>query len=160
MEKCKWTCLSRYIKSSLFQAFRLWQRRKEMWAGKTARGGVGSEGEVSSSLYFSYFTPHSTIWKRGTGYIKGDHDFRDVVIASPWRIIVLASSLAFSPRLQVVYPYFRLRFWVICQNRHKEAVHLKIFYALITATLWTAVLRKMTKNEHALFPLGLERIIW
>ena len=65
----------------------------------------------------SNFAPHSTISKPGTGYIKDDHDFRDVVIASPWRITVLAGSLAVSPQLQVVYPYFRLRFRVICQRR-------------------------------------------
>ena len=84
---CRWrseserACLPRYIKGSLFQGFRLWGRRKEMWAGKTASGGVGSEGEIPSSLPlplplplflliffpFSNFTPQSTISKPGTG---------------------------------------------------------------------------------------------
>ena len=105
-----------------------------MCAEKTARGGVGSEGEIRSSLPlspnfffpFSNFAPHSFISKPGTGYIKGDHDFRDVVIASPWRITVLASSLASrlsTVIVQVVYPYFRLRFRVICQSRYNEALH-------------------------------------
>ena len=56
---------------------------------------------------FSNFAPHSTISKPETGYIKGDHDFRDVVIASPWRITVLATSLASrlsTVIVQVVYP--------------------------------------------------------
>ena len=120
-----------------------------MCAEKTARGGVGSEGEIPSSLSlflliffpFSNFTPHSTISKPGTGYIKGDHDFRDVVIASSRRITVLATSLASrlsTVIVQAVYPYFRLRFRVICQSRYKEALHLKIFNALITAKHCTA----------------------
>ena len=86
-----------------------------MCAEKTARSGVGSEGEIPSSLSlfvlfvfpFSNFAPHSTISKPGTGYIKGDHDFRNVVIASPWRITVLATSLASrlsTVIVQVVYP--------------------------------------------------------
>jgi len=149
MEKCK----------LLFQEFRLWGRRKEMCAEKTARGGVGSEGEIPSSLFlfllifffpFSNFAPHSTISKPGTGYIKGDHDFRDMVIASPWCITVLASSLASrlsTVTVQVVYPYFGLRFRVIFQSRYKEALHLKIFYALITAKNCTAG-RSSLKNEQ------------
>ena len=86
-----------------------------MCAEKTARGVVGSEGEIPSSLSlfvliffpFSNFAPHSTISKPGIGYKKGDHDFRDMVIASPWRITVLATSLAnrlSTVIVQVVYP--------------------------------------------------------
>ena len=109
MEKCK----------LLFQEFRLWGRCKEICAEKTARSGVGSEGEIPSSqerlslplcpyfFPFSNFAPHSTISKPETGYIKGDHDFRNVVIASPRRITVLATSLASrlsTVIVQVVYP--------------------------------------------------------
>ena len=99
---------------------------------------------------FSNFAPHSTISKPETGYIKGDHDFRDVVIASPWRITVLATSLASrlsTVIVQAVYPYFRLRFRVICQSRYKEALHLKIFNALITAKHCTAG-RSSWKNDQ------------
>ena len=99
---------------------------------------------------FSNFTPHSTISKPGTGYIKGDHDFRDVVIASSRRITVLATSLASrlsTVIVQAVYPYFRLRFRVICQSRYKEALHLKIFNALITAKHCTAG-RSSWKNDQ------------
>ena len=70
------------------------------------------------SKYLSIY--HSTNSKPGTGYIKGDHDFRDMVIAPPWHITVLASSLASrlsTVTVQVVYPYFGLRFRVICQKR-------------------------------------------
>ena len=120
---------------------------------------MGREGEIPSSLSlplplflliffpFSNFAPQSTISKPGTGFIKVDHDFRDVVIASPWRITFLASSLGISPRLQVVYPYFRLRFRVICQSRYKEALHLMIFNALITAKHCTAG-RSSSKNDQ------------
>ena len=108
MEKCK----------LLFQEFRLWGRRKEICAEKTAREwGVRAKflplRRDSLSLFvlifflFSNFAPHSTISKPETGYIKGDHDFRDVVIASPWRITVLATSLASrlsTVIVQVVYP--------------------------------------------------------
>ena len=129
-----------------------------MCAEKTARGGVGSEGEIPSSLSlflliffpFSNFTPHSTISKPGTGYIKGDHDFRDVVIASSRRITVLATSLASrlsTVIVQVAYPYFRLRFRLICHSRYKEALHLKIFNALITAKHCTAG-RSSWKNDQ------------
>ena len=107
----------------------------------------------SFSLFFfpfSNFTPHATISKPGTGYIKGDHDFRDVVIASSRRITVLATSVASrlsTVIVQVVYPYFRLRFRVICQSRYKEALHLKIFNALITAKHCTAG-RSSWKNDQ------------
>ena len=88
-----------------------------------------------------YFKP----WER---LINGGHDFRDVVIA--WRITVLASSQASrlsTVTVQVVYLYFGLRFRVICQNRYKEAVHLKIFHILITAKHCTAG-RSSLKNDQ------------
>ena len=75
---------------------------------------------------------------------------RDVVIASSRRITVLATSLACrlsTVIVQVVYPYFRLRFRVICQSRYKEALHLKIFNALITAKYCTAG-RSSWKNDQ------------
>ena len=55
---------------SLFQAFRSWWQRKEVWAEKRG-GGVGVRGSLShfSSLFFSRlssFTPHSAI-RTGTG---------------------------------------------------------------------------------------------
>ena len=68
---------------SLFQAFRSWGQRKEMWAkkkNKQRRGGVGLRTrEVGvpfslplSLLFLSFslssFAPHSTIRTPGTGY--------------------------------------------------------------------------------------------
>ena len=68
---------------SLFQAFRSWGQRKEMWAkkkNKQRRGGVGLRTRevgvpfsLSLSLLFlsfslSSFAPHSTIRTPGTGY--------------------------------------------------------------------------------------------
>ena len=55
---------------SLFQAFRSWWQRKEVWAEKRG-SGVGVRGSLShfSSLFFSRlssFTPHSAI-RTGTG---------------------------------------------------------------------------------------------
>ena len=127
------------------------RKNSQGWGGEGGRNSflsLSPSPPLSPYFFpFSNFAPQSTISKPGTGFIKVDHDFRDVVIASPWRITVLASSLAISPRLQVVYPYFRLRFRVICQSRYKEALHLKIFNALITAKHCTAG-RSSSKNDQ------------
>ena len=84
---------------SLFQAFRSWGQRKEMWAkkkNKQRRGGVGLRTrEVGvpfslplSLLFVSFslssFAPHSTIRTPGTGY-----NFRRDASAPPPKVETL-----------------------------------------------------------------------
>ena len=129
----------------------VYRKNSEGWGKECGRNSFPS---LPLSPYFffpfSNFAPHSTISKPGKGYIKGDHDFRDVVIESPWRITVLATCLASrlsTVIVQVVYPYFRLRFRVICQSRYKEALHFEIFNALITAKHRTAGRSSSKKDQ-------------
>ena len=79
-EKNRWSQVTA-VMPWLFQAFRWWRLRKEMWAQKTSGGRVGGESKgtssLSSSLFLSssfsfplsYFVLHSSTSTPGTGYI-------------------------------------------------------------------------------------------